>query len=344
MNGSISDPGAVGVTPIRRRALTITKSGNGSGTVTSSPAGINCGLDCTEGFAQGTVVVLTATPDPGSSFVWFSGVPDCTDGSLTMTFSRICVATFVSRILTVNKLGNGTGTVTSAPAGINCGLDCSEGFASGTVVVLTAQADPGSSFVGFTGNPDCYDGTVTMTFSFHCVASFVSRLLTVARMGNGSGTVISAPAGINCGVDCSEGYGQGTVVVLTAFPTLGSSFAGFSGNPDCTDGKVTMIAPRHCVATFVSRLLTIEIAGNGFGTVTSLPAGIDCGGDCREGYGDGTEVVLTATAAPGSTFMGFSGNPDCTDGVVDDDATRNCVATFVSRILTVPWRALGRAS
>ena len=98
--------------------------------------------------------------------------------------------------------------MTSAPAGINCGLDCSEGFASGTVVVLTAQADPGSSFVGFTGNPDCYDGTVTMTFSFHCVASFVSRLLTVARMGNGTGTVISAPAGIDCGMDCSGVTGR----------------------------------------------------------------------------------------------------------------------------------------
>ena len=150
-NGSISDPGAVGVTPIRRRTLTISKSfnGNGTGTVTSAPPGINCGLDCTEGFAQGTVVVLTATPDPGSSFVGFSGVPDCSDGSVTMTFSRICIATFVSRILTINKLGNGTGTVTSAPAGINCGFDCSEGYANGTVVTLTrrptrARASSGS--------------------------------------------------------------------------------------------------------------------------------------------------------------------------------------------------------
>ena len=109
VDGSISDLGAVGVTPIRPRALTVTKSGNGRGSVTRAPAGINCGLDCTEGYAQGTVVVLTGTPDPGSSFIGFSGVPDCTDGSLTMTFSRICVATFVSRILTVNKLGNGTG-------------------------------------------------------------------------------------------------------------------------------------------------------------------------------------------------------------------------------------------
>ena len=62
--------------------------------------------------------------------------------------------------------------------------------------------------------------------------------------------------------------------------------------------------------------------------MTSAPAGIDCGLDCSEGYGQGTVVCLFATSAPGSTFMGFSGNADCTDGTLTMTAARSCIATF----------------
>ena len=37
----------------------------------------------------------------------------------------------VTRTLAVNKTGSGAGTVTSNPAGINCGSDCSEAYAQG---------------------------------------------------------------------------------------------------------------------------------------------------------------------------------------------------------------------
>jgi hypothetical protein len=53
--------------------LTVLKPGTGSGTVTSSPAGINCGSDCSESYNQGTSVTLTATPASGSTFTGWSG-------------------------------------------------------------------------------------------------------------------------------------------------------------------------------------------------------------------------------------------------------------------------------
>lgn len=53
--------------------LTIAVDGDGSGTVTSSPAGISCGSDCTEVMAGGTSVQLTATPAPGSALASWSG-------------------------------------------------------------------------------------------------------------------------------------------------------------------------------------------------------------------------------------------------------------------------------
>jgi CSLREA domain-containing protein/uncharacterized repeat protein (TIGR01451 family) len=55
------------------RILTVTKGGTGSGTVTSNPSGINCGADCTEPYANATLVTLTATPTAGSVFMGWQG-------------------------------------------------------------------------------------------------------------------------------------------------------------------------------------------------------------------------------------------------------------------------------
>jgi alpha-tubulin suppressor-like RCC1 family protein len=66
----------------------------GEGTVTSEPAGIVCGSDCSEDYASGTVVTLTATPAPGWRFRRWRGDDDCTDGTVTMNADMICIAEF----------------------------------------------------------------------------------------------------------------------------------------------------------------------------------------------------------------------------------------------------------
>jgi hypothetical protein len=53
--------------------------------------------------------------------------------------------------------------------------------------------------------------------------------------------------------------------------------------------------------------VTVTKAGNGTGTVSSVPAGIFCGPTCAATYPAGTPVVLTASPAGGSTFVGWSG-------------------------------------
>ena len=78
----------------------------------------------------------------------------------------------------------------------------------------------------------------------------VGPLLTVTRSGTGSGTVTSNPAGIGCGSDCSQSYTAGTVVTLSAAAAAGSTFTGWSGNPDCADGIVTLNADTACNAAF----------------------------------------------------------------------------------------------
>ncbi len=64
--GGGSDEGA-------RHTLTATVSGGGNGTVTSTPAGIDCGADCTEAFAEGTPVTLHPSADAGSTFLGWTG-------------------------------------------------------------------------------------------------------------------------------------------------------------------------------------------------------------------------------------------------------------------------------
>ena len=75
--------------------------------------------------------------------------------------------------------------------------------------------------------------------------------------------------------------------------------------------------------------LVAATAGPGAGSVTSHPAGIDCGSDCTEAYETGTAVELTATPGPQSVFTGWSGA--CTgigECVVTMDADHSVVASF----------------
>ena len=115
-----------------------------SGSVTSSPAGINCPSDCAE-FYAGQTVVLTATSSGLNSFNNWSvgcpmpGVPSTNQCTAQMNISRTITANFhPPRTLDVMLAGTGAGGVTSSPVGIDCGLDCDESYVHGTPVTLTA--------------------------------------------------------------------------------------------------------------------------------------------------------------------------------------------------------------
>jgi uncharacterized repeat protein (TIGR01451 family) len=107
-NGTITEPGGPGQ-PLF--TLTVNKDGGGSGTVTSDPAGIYCGADCTEDYLKGTVVTLTAHPGVKSYLASWSG--DCTGTGLTTQVTldahKTCTATFSypvgGVVVPVNKLG-----------------------------------------------------------------------------------------------------------------------------------------------------------------------------------------------------------------------------------------------
>jgi hypothetical protein len=158
-----------------------------------------------------------------------------------------------------------------------------------------------------------------------------SSLLTVTIPSGPEGIVNSNPQGISqCsnGSDpgvCSAEFLDGTRVTLTATP-VEDQFGGWSGdappscgtNPTCV---ITITGNTNVIATFsqvVGQLYSLLVQGQGIngeigtGTITSSPAGINCGTGgqvCMFDFAPGTPVTLTATPDPGSFFDGWSQTP-----------------------------------
>jgi hypothetical protein len=150
--------------------LSVTRSG--SGTVMSSPVGINCGTTCTARFRLNTNVVLTATPAAGFTFAGWSGACSGTSlCSLTINQAKSVTATFTPTAaqqarLTVELVDDVTcapyayGTIVTSPGGLSCSMTagnpkiCTATFPVGTVVSLSATPGSLTSFLGYSA-PGC---------------------------------------------------------------------------------------------------------------------------------------------------------------------------------------------
>jgi len=310
--------------------LQILFGGNGSGTVVSSPPGINCRDTCQKLFNSGTYITLTAIPDPGSYFAgWYCRACRVnSDGTLTIisNLNWVVQANFVLKNvkLEVKKVGTGSGTVTSSPAGINCGTDCDEnypnyGYPGSPQIILTATPDPDSVFVGWSGqiggrSIGCLgtgactvvmnaDGTVTATFNLK------TPRLTVNTSGTGSGTVTSTPPGINCGSDCAENYTPGTVVTLTAISDNNSVFAGWSGGNCSGTGSCTLSMTRDVAVTATFELLStpmISVAPSSY-NFGNVAVGVTAQTDfIVQNIGGGTLSGSASTLSPFGIVSGGS--------------------------------------
>jgi hypothetical protein len=147
----------------------------------------------------------------------------------------------------------------------------------------------------------------------------------------GAGTVTSDPPGLNCSTTCVAAYGLNSTVTLTAHPASDSSFTGWSGacTGTATTCVVTMSNAQSATALFVARpVLIVTVSGSG--TVTSNPAGIDCGTQCSRAYDPNALVTLTAQPLAGNQFAQWS---DACSGSsvtcqVSMDQARNVTASF----------------
>jgi hypothetical protein len=305
------------------------KAGTGEGTVTTEPVGISCPASCAAGEAEfdtGSVVVLNAASAPHSSFSGWtvSGHPGACPGTepcqLQMLEDMEVTANFAAipqQNLTVSLQGDGEGTVTSEPAGIECGTSCTEHFDEGSTVTLTASPALRSHFAGWSvaGKPSACSGTgpceVTLDQAIAVTAKFAhnpDRTLSVAV--SGQGTVVSTPAGVSCPTDCAHAFPDGSSVVLQPVPAPGYELVSWSGACSGKRGcTAQMDEDRSISATFVliEDALAVSVIGTGSGTVSDTGAGIDCGLTCAGIYKHGSVLTLTAAPEAGSRFLGFVG-------------------------------------
>jgi uncharacterized repeat protein (TIGR02543 family) len=193
-------------------------------------------------YAQGSSVLLLATPDAGWSFAGWSGdlSGSASAQSIAMDDDRAVTATFVpapQHTLSVSVSGGGSvARVPDLPT-----------YAQGSVVALSAVPDPGWVFGAWGGD---LSGTanpqpIAMLSDRFVSASFVpapSHALHVVVVGSGS--VVRAP-------DLPL-YPQGSVVQLTATPSAGWSFAGWSGDvaSSLNPVQVTVTGELTLIATF----------------------------------------------------------------------------------------------
>jgi uncharacterized repeat protein (TIGR02543 family) len=214
----------------------LTTSVTGQGTITPSSGS----------FEEGSTVTLTAAPAAGYLFTGWSG--DATGSnpsvSIIMNADKVVSATFTEDIedpvfydLTVSVVGLGSVTPNSGS------------FGEGTIVTLTASAEEGYVFSGWSGAVTGTSSTVSLTMNANksVVATFTEESgepvyydLTVSTMGLGS--VI--PDGGT--------FEEGTSVTLTATPAAGYVFQGWSGDATGTSSSVAIVmnTDKTVTATF----------------------------------------------------------------------------------------------
>jgi hypothetical protein len=301
----------VQVDPVIYHDLTIGHTGSG----TMYP------YEGTEGQIEGDLVTVTAVPDAGWALNYWlldgynvgSGVylgPYWTY-DVTMDTAHQIVAVFYQPqyTLTVNIVG--TGSVTRNPNQAT--------YASGTVVTLTASAGGGWSFSSWSGDAigSANPTTITMNANKVVTATFSLTAYTLTVNIVGSGSVTKTPNAAT--------YLSGTVVTLNATPASGWSFSGWSGalTGSTNPTTITMNSAQTVTATFTQPTqyaLTVNIVGSG--SVTKSPN--------QATYAPGTVVTLTATAASGWSFTGYSGgvtgtNPTAT---ITMNSAQTVTATF----------------
>lgn len=263
-------------------------SGSGSGTVTSSPSGIDCPSTCSATFNSlaTSSVTLTAVAASGSAFSGWSGA--CTNssgtctvngssGTATANFARdlisvppVCISCklTVPTLFTLTVSAGSGGSVTSSAGGINCPGTCAGSITSGASVTLTAAPSSGFTVGSWTG---------------------------AGCSGTGTTCTLSVTA------DTAVSLSFAAVDVTPTVSTTSAAATGVTG--------VVIQAPTQTTSSFVPVVLSkLSVAVSGSGTVEST--GILCGArgsKCVGEFQPGTKVKLEAGAASGFRFSGWSG-------------------------------------
>ena len=248
-----------------------TAAGNVQGTFNSKPSGTyrleffaNPSCD-PSGYGEGKTFIgfqsVTTDGSGNASFnATFAALPagqsvvtsTATDAAgNTSEFSQ-CLTASLPVALTVVTNGSGSGTVTSSPAGINCGVTCSASFGAGTAVTLTATpTSAASTFIGWLGS-GC-TGTLTCTKTLSAAANITA---TFALTSNGPFNLdVEGNAPVSLATDANDG------VLILRYMSGMSGAALISGSVVSGDATRKMAAALTAYLDDLKPMLDID--GNG---------------------------------------------------------------------------------
>ena len=198
---------------LRQFALTLNKTGTGSGTITTEPAGPT--------FVEGTVMRITATPDISSVFSGWSGGATGTmpSVSVTMLSDMTITATFTLKTYTLATTVGPNGSISpQGPVTVNHGSNQAFSITPSPCYRIEDVRIDGAS----SGAVSSYAFTnVTANHTIQATFVPITYALSVTKTGTGTGTVTTSPPGTILNA-C-------TVVTLTATPDVSSLFTGWSG-------------------------------------------------------------------------------------------------------------------
>jgi len=243
--------------------------------------------DLAAGASSSVLVTVTAPASAGTitnTATVASPLADAVSGNNTAQ-ATTAITGASNTTLSINTVGSGS--VAKNPD--------QPAYTPGTIVTLTATPISGWSFAGWSGDlsGSTNPASVTMNADKVITATFTQNVYTPTITIVGNGSVTRNPNQAN--------YTLGQVVTLTAVPTIGWTFAGWSGDVAGSANPIALTIDANPVvtATFTQDAYALTINTVGSGTVSKNPN--------LATYHYGDVVTLTATPAGGWNFANWSG-------------------------------------
>jgi len=203
-------------------------------------------------------------------------------------------------MFTVTKMGTGVGSVTSTPAGIDCGMTCSAEFDANTMVTLTASPTTGTTFMGWSG---ACSGTTS------CIATLAQMQSVTAMFSCDPGTAAFSNTGqIQAWTPPAVCV---SLVTIDAYGAQGGAGTTGTGKPGGLGARIQGTVPVTPLG------LKIIVGGQG----QSQANGHGGGGGASYVYVDAADASPLIVAAGGGGASSNSGSGGCTPGPGSDTST-----------------------
>jgi hypothetical protein len=304
---------------------------------TVSGTGLNCGTTCVTTFGAASHTTLTAIPDSG---YLFAGWTDACHGgqtiSLNVNMQQVCTAVFTPAGTDPNTL-----FYFHSQPGDYIGAGRTEVFSpSNSIWTVTPYIGGQGVQVRLAGRDDRSDSWWTLLF--------IAPSGTTLGLGTYYTNAVVSPSGARLDVfgngrGCTS-VGRFTISELVRSPdgTIESLAVDFEQRCTSSTNPPLVGSLRYHASSVVSVSLGLDVLGGG--RVTMTPSGIACTSDCYQYFEPGVSVTLAAAPADGWTFTGWSGDADCSDGIVSMSSPLSCRATFAICTFTLSASSLSLAA